>query len=172
MRPMIDNLSSKARKPESPLGKMLQLVYGVRVESKGGWGASPYDLTLIVVTEPGALPFGDPEDDLPDEPAGLRAQICGTTSATLKARIAAIAAYMQNATTDVERYWAWQFMADAWAEQCVAEADKHDLRGVVRSVDFDLAAVDEFPWSRVNSTEALDLDYLSPPLSQDPQQMV
>jgi hypothetical protein len=167
--PMRVNLSSRAHKPKSPLGQVLQKVYGVRVESKSGWAASPYDLTLIVITQPGALPFGDPHDDLPDEPDGLAEQICGPQSGTLNARITSIATHLLDATVDVERYWAWHYMAAAWTEQCAVEADKHNLRGVVRSIDYDLAAVDEFPLSRVNSTEALDLDYLSPPLPRDPQ---
>jgi hypothetical protein len=41
-------------------------------------------------------------------------------------------------------------------------------KGVVRSVLPDVVTADEFPLSRVNDSEDLDLDYLSGPLSRRP----
>ncbi|MBW0255866.1 hypothetical protein [Cellulomonas sp. PS-H5] len=163
LQPLRDALASKAPKPATPLGSVLGMVSALRIEVADGWTNTPHDLTLIVVLEPGALPTGGPDgDDLPDLPPGLEEQLRDSSS-KLQPSLIAQRLTKADATPDF-RYWLWQFLAQAWAEQCEAEAARHNLRETVRSVRHELVTADEFSLSRVNRSEALDLDYLSEPL--------
>lgn len=162
--PLREVLRSKARKEQTPLGRVLAGVYGIRVEASlpGGWESPPYDLVLIVIFEPGHLPdFSGGE--LPDEPPGLRDRVMGK-GGRIESKGSDIAGAVQKARSDDERYWLIMMLAESWAAQCEAAVDRKGVRGVVRSVTYDVATVDEFPLSRYNNSEDLDLDYLSDPL--------
>jgi hypothetical protein len=52
-------------------------------------------------------------------------------------------------------------LTEIWARQCEAAAQSKGLTSSVSSLAAELAAVDDFPLSRVLRTESLDLDYLS-----------
>src|SRR5680860_763849 len=56
LRPLEEVVSSRTRKAASPEGQALRQVVELRVEATGGWVAAPYDLTLVVIVEPGTLP--------------------------------------------------------------------------------------------------------------------
>ncbi|WP_460933716.1 hypothetical protein [Phycicoccus ginsengisoli] len=164
LRPLEETLQSKAGRPESPIGKVLQQVYMLRVEVAGNWFEAPFDLTIVVVTTASALPFTDPATDLPDLPDGLRHDLWPTTKTAAQAA-ANIATYLAEATpTDADRYWAWQWLAQAWAQRCVDQRDKLGLHAAVRSVRGEVVTVQEYSLDRVGRSEMLDLDYLSEPL--------
>jgi hypothetical protein len=153
--PVSDALKSKARKPNSPLGQVLKSLHSIRVECED-WTCSPYELTLIIVLEPDAVPsdidgIGLPPADLA-EPDDKR----------LKEQINRYATYLKDANRSAdESYYAWQYLADVWARQCEEAAATKGLTDHVRTVVAEVVAVDDFPLSRVLRTESLDLDYLS-----------
>jgi hypothetical protein len=166
--PLRDVLRSKARKERTPLGRILADVYGIRVEAAGeSWVTPPYDLTLIVIFEPGVVPnFAN--DDLPDEPAGLRDRVIGQEG-NIATRSNQIADEFHETTDPRERYWLIMMLAESWAAQCEVAAVRKGVQAVVRSVLPDVVTVDDFPLSRVNNSEDLDLDYLSEPLPRPPR---
>lgn len=153
--PLADALKSKAGKPNSPLGKTLAGVHSIRVECDD-WTITPCELTLIIILEPGVVPLT--LEDIEAAPQGVTAP----STTNLKAQINSYATYLDApGRTDTERYFAWQYLADAWARQCEEVAQQQQLTAHVRSVVAELVSVDDFPLSRVLRTESLDLDYLS-----------
>lgn len=164
LRPLEETLQSKAGKPASPIGKVLQQVNMLRVEVAGNWFDAPFDLTIVVVTTADALPFTDPVDDLPDPPDGLRDKLWPTTKTAAQAAATISTFLADGSPTDAERYWAWQWLAEAWAQRCVDQRDKLGLHAAVGSVGGEVVTVQEYSLDRVGRSEMLDLDYLSEPL--------
>ncbi len=156
--PLQKALQSKARKETSPLGRALTGVHSFRVACED-WTKPPYELTLIVILEPGlaSMEFDDEGDG--DAPRNLQPP----SSGDLAKHVNNYAEYLlKEERTPTEKYYAWQYLAEAWALQCEAVAATKGLfGGFVDSVSAELAVVDDFPLSRVLSTESLDLDYLS-----------
>lgn len=165
--PLREVLRSKARKEQSPLGRILADVYGIRIEAAQSWVTRPYDLFLIVIFEPGVVPTFS-NGDLPDERAGLRDRVVGK-GVDIATRSIQIAQAYHQATALEDRYWLVMMLAESWAAQCEAAAVRKGVQAVVRSVLPDVVTVDEFPLSRVNNSEDLDLDYLSEPLPRPPR---
>lgn len=155
LKPLTKALQSKARKEQSPLGRVLIGVHSFRVHCED-WAQTPCELTLIVILEPGLVP-SDP-DDIGECPNELISQ----AEEKLTAQINVYANYLSGAgRSTTERYYAWQYLAEAWAKQCEETAAANGLTGFVGSVTAELATVDEFPLSRYLDSESLDLDYLS-----------
>lgn len=154
LQPLTRTLQSKARKEQSPLGQLLTQVHSLRVQCED-WTVMPYELTLIVVMEPDVIPF--PEDvDAP--PSDLNRP----SDNGLTAQINSYVQYLRDGErSPTERYFGWQYIADAWALQCEAAAHSNPLSRFVGSVTAELVSVDEFPLSRYLASESLDLDYLS-----------
>lgn len=152
--PLADALKSKARKPNSPLGKALTNLHSIRVQCDD-WTTAPRELTLIIILEPGVVPLE--LEDIDDAPSNLP-----VPGADLKAEINSCATYLAEVGRGAaEKYFAWQQLADTWARQCEEAAESLLLTGHVASVVAELVSIDEFPLSRVLRTESLDLDYLS-----------
>ncbi|WP_133051028.1 hypothetical protein [Mycobacteroides abscessus] len=154
-KPLTEALRSKARKENSPLGKVLADVHSFRVQCDD-WSMEPYALTLIVILEPAAV-TSDLDDigDCPEELTRLG-------SKAIADRISAYATYLSGGNRNqTERYFGWQLLADAWALRCEETATERSITGVVSSVTAQLTSTDEFPMSQYLATESLDLDYLS-----------
>lgn len=162
LSPLEKVLSSRSRKESSPEGRALNNIAEIRVEAVGGWGAPPYDLVLVFITEVGALPVLE-DDDVPEIPTELGTwlydgdrEVC-RTAADVANRLAVTA-------SPVEQYWLWGALGEAWAAKCQPQAGVPDeVRRAVRSVTAEVVAADEYPLSRVRRSEQLDLDHLSPP---------
>jgi hypothetical protein len=167
--PLQDVLRSKARKEQSPLGRILADIYSIRIEAAApGWESPPYDLQLIVIFEPGVVP-DLPDGQLPDEPPGLRNRVLGQDQ-PIETRINQIATeFARDSTTAEAKYWLIMWLAQAWAARCEKSAKDAGVNTVVRSVSPDVATVDDFPLSRYNNSEDLDLDYLSEPIPRPPR---
>ena len=154
LQPLTRTLQSKARKEQSPLGQLLTHVHSLRVQCEN-WTTTPYSLTLIAVMEPNTIPF---PEDVAERPSGLN-QPSGNG---LTGQISDYVNYLSDdGRSPTERYFGWQYLADAWALQCEAVAESNDLSRSVGSVTAELVSVDEFPLSRYLASESLDLDYLS-----------
>lgn len=162
LNPLSDVISSKATKPGSPLGSVLKQVHALRINSAPNWENPPYDLTLIVILEAGIL-SSSLDDDLPDPSPDLIGRSIGMDGKVSRT-VTELAQELRSATDAGEVYWLWQYIGQAWAESCDATAARLDLRASIRSVTSEIVVVDEFPLSRVVTTEALDLEHLSPPL--------
>lgn len=154
-RPLTEALRSKARKENTPLGKVLADVHSFRVQC-GDWSTEPYALTLIVILEPGTVTSDfDTIGDCPEALTRLGEKAIGD-------RISAYASYLNSdGRNPTERYFGWQLLADAWAQRCEETAAVRGLTGIVSSVTAQLTSTDEFPMSQYLITESLDLDYLS-----------
>ena len=155
LKPLTKALQSKARKEQSPLGQVLTKVHSLRVQCDD-WAKTPYELTIIVILEPDMFPSD--VEDIGDRPHNL-ARPRGTN---LTQQISTYVTYLNDdGHNPTERYFAWQYLAEAWALQCQETAAHHGLTNIVGSVTPDVTAVDEFPLSRYLTSESLDLDYLS-----------
>lgn len=155
LRPVTEAIRKKARKEQSPMGKALADVHSFRVSCED-WSRTPRELTLIVVMQAGAVPL-DP-DEVGEVPDGL----APPTEERLGPQITDYANRLsRSGLTRADRYYGWQYLADAWALQCQVEAKGQGLADAVASVTAELVSVDDFPLSRFERTEALDLDYLS-----------
>ena len=154
-KPLTDALRSKARKENSPLGKVLADVHSFRVQC-GEWSTEPYALTLIVILEPATVTSD--LDDIGDCPEELIRQSNKATGE----RISAYATYLSSGgRNQTERYFGWQLLAEAWAQRCEETATARGLTGIVSSVTAQLTSTDEFPMAQYLATESLDFDYLS-----------
>lgn len=155
LKPLTNALKSKAGKEQSPMGIALSKVHSFRVYCED-WATAPYELTLIIIMEPDVVP-----SDLGgiDEPPG---NLDAPSDENLGNQITEYADYLNaKDRSPTERYYAWQYLAEAWARQCEQTAVSNVLTGHVASVTAELDAVDTFPLSRYLITESLDLDYLS-----------
>lgn len=156
MRPIKDALKSKARKPNSSMGKALAQIHSLRVQCDD-WSMGPLELTLIVVAEPDVVPsdldeIGDPPTDLaaPDSAKPLADQ--ANTYATYLSK---------NDLTPTQTYYAWQYLSAVWALRCEQTATELGHGDLIASITAELTSVDDFPLARVLRSDSLDLDYLS-----------
>jgi len=158
LKPVTKVLKSKARNEATPLGKVLTKVHSFRIRCDD-WATTPHDLTIVVILEPDVVPLD--LEDLP-EPAALTGALAVVKPPTLGAKIAkCIERLNQEQITPAERYFAWQYLVDYWAQQCQQEAKARGLTGVVGCVTAELTSTDDFRLSDFLVTESLDLDYLS-----------
>jgi hypothetical protein len=154
LQPLTRTLQSKARREQSPLGQLLTQVHSLRVQCEN-WTTMPYELTLIAVMEPNTIPF---PEDVAERPSDLNQP----SDNGLTDQLSDYVNYLSdNGRSPTERYFGWQYLADAWVLQCEAVAKSNDLSRFVGSVTAELVSVDEFPLSRYLASESLDLDYLS-----------
>lgn len=162
LRPLEEVLQSKAAKPLTPEGRALSSVEEIRIEADNGWeNPPPYDLTILVIVEPGTLPYPVGEDP-PDQPDALSKWL-RNNDGDLKKSAGEIAARMQSAP-QVENYYLWLALGEAWARRCQPGAGATEAeRQAVNSVDGEVVSADEVSIDRIWRSEALDLDHLSSP---------
>lgn len=151
-------VASKSRKPNSPEGRALQEVVELRVGAARGWSASPYDLTLCILLQPGTLPTF-PDDLAPDLSPSLRTWLYNADS-TVARSSGQIAQRLATASDASDRYWLWMALGESWALRCYAQGGAPDeLTAPVRSVAAEVMSANEFPLTRVRRSEILDLDH-------------
>ncbi|MFF1390883.1 hypothetical protein [Rhodococcus erythropolis] len=160
MRPMTEALVSKVAKPNSPLGYVLADVYSFRIECTD-WTAKSWNLTLIIVVNPGTLPLD--VEEIESRLEEVRDRFLDSNLGGLSGQISKIAMLIKESSDQSERYWAWNCLGEALAEKCMENVKSLDLQETVSSVAHELVSADEFPLSRIDRSEALDLDYLSEP---------
>jgi hypothetical protein len=156
LRPVKTALQSKARKPNSRLGKVLAKIHSLRVQCED-WTTGPLELTLIVIVEPDVVPsdleeIGSPPTDLPGP----------DLNKPLAEQENAYATYLSgDDLTPTQTYFAWQYLSEVWALRCEQTATDLDHGDLIASIAAELTSVDEFPLARVLRSDSLDLDYLS-----------
>lgn len=160
-RPLQDDLFEKSTKTGSPLNKVIDQVHAFRVRIGTSWSLPPFEVTVHVILKPGAIPsFVD--DDLPNEPRGLRQQLLG--GKPIGSRVPEISRHLAREDLNAaDRYWGWQLMAEAWSARCEAAATKAGVLEDVAGITVELFLVDEYSLTQIDDSERLDLDYLSEP---------
>lgn len=145
LKPLREIVQSKAPNSQSPLGKVLADVVQLRIEAAGPWSEPPWDLTLVIILKPGALPSLDdlPTDHSVPPSAGLNPS--------------AIADQIVAAADPAELGALWNALGESWIDLCGRPADP------IRSIESEVVGEDEYTLDRLNRSERLDLDHLSPP---------
>lgn len=162
LKPLEEVVASKARKSASPEGRALEAVVELRVEAVGGWSATPYNLTLCVIVQPGTLP-AFPDDDFPDLPPELATWLYEDED-NLRRSSGEIADRLGRTVEAEEKQWLWTALGEAWAGKCrPAQGCSEAIHDAVASVLPEVVPADEFTLTRVRRSEILDLDHLSGP---------
>lgn len=162
LKPLQSLVQSKAPKEQSPLGLVLADLAELRVRSSNGWIGPSYEVVLIFVTQPDALPefateiFPAVPDALMDEVFDDEMRV------TISVNEVAQRLVSSDISTD-EKYWLWEALGTAAAQLCADEAAKLGYGEVVLSVTHEISAADQFPLTLVRKSETLDLDHLSDP---------
>lgn len=165
LRPLQDDLFEKSKKTSSPMSTVLGDVRAFRVKVEGDWSATPHEVVVHVILAPGAMPVFE-DEQYPEQPRGMRSNLLGGKD--INERVAEIVACLvKPGQDDATRYWAWQMLAEAWSARCEAAerkaAGKAGVPSQVATVSVELFVYDEYTLDLVDTTERLDLDYLSPP---------
>jgi hypothetical protein len=165
MKVLRDLVQSKASKPASPFGQVLEEVLELRAESRDWTTAAP-EVTLIFVVLPGSVPMV-----ADDQPGAIPPSVAAyePDSASAKSKLSEIAVALTSGTTwnALEKYWLWQLLADAAALMCEAQAEKVSGESDHPSFIGEVVSADEFPLTRVRRSEIVDLDHLSAPFPTD-----
>ncbi|UVI36697.1 hypothetical protein [Brevibacterium spongiae] len=156
LEPLQKLVRSKYDKPESPIGRVLNQVSEIRVESDD-WNSSGMQLTIHVIVEAGRLP------SLPDEMVEAPDQRPLPTDAN------SLAEKISELKPGGEPFHAnalWAKFAEALAAKCYpSKAGKSDaVSAAVSEVVGEVHSDDEFPLSKMRKSEQLDIDFLSPPV--------
>jgi hypothetical protein len=162
-QPLTDVVKKKYSRPESAEGKLFNRVAQFRIEAAGGWTEPPYSLTLVIILEPGELPHLD-DDEIADVPTDILAL----------QRPDQIANSLIGETDPYRRYWLWLRLGDAWAAMCYpmdkylkskSDSERRAVNAAVENglIEAEVLSADEYTLNRIQRSELLDLDYLSPP---------
>ena len=163
LHPLEEVANSKAQNPASPLGKAFAKIIGLRIECENGWDSPPYELVLAVVVEPGTLPLF-PDDELPAMPETLRRKLYDLKKGVPKLTAGEIADLLEHAKDQVERYFLWNALSEAFTAKCEPKSSAEpSVKNAVSSIRGEVIQADEYGLHRVMRSEVLDLDHLSPP---------
>jgi hypothetical protein len=155
LEPLAKHIMEKAAKPNSAEGKLIGEVVQLRLRSVNGWENAPYDLELVVIVNPTALPLFPGDEPAPfDEELNAWIYDGDTVLRTSHE----IASKLKNENDPVKRYALWQAIGDAWLTRCAPHASIADMTASIISAD-------EFTFTMLDMSELLDLDYLSAPIS-------
>jgi hypothetical protein len=163
LRPLEGVLQSKASSTTSPEGVLLENLIEIRVEAKGKWeDPPPYMLTILFVVDPGTLPFGL-DEEVPGIPVSLSRWL-RDDEGKLRRKPGEIASRLLGSTSDVDKYYLWLALGEAWAEQCHPRTGASQaVMDEVDSIDGEIVSADDLTMDRWWGSEALDLDHLSAP---------
>lgn len=169
-RPLQEQVTRRHGK-ESSLGKILQDVVDIRIESSN-WAAAQMELIVHIIVPAGTVP--NPDDFDPDDvPSSLNRQlrpdgILVESATQIASRLVLAEGAVRSILTAPERYLLWNAFAEALASLC----QKPEQIGVPSAIISAVASVtgmlwtdDEFSLNRYNRTESLDLEHLSPAVS-------
>lgn len=166
MKALQDLVQSKAPREQSPFGSLLGQVLELRAESPD-WSGRELSVTISIVTRPGVLP---PFDEDGPGPISERVARLRPTATDARAALTNLAVEIGRADPDRssdDRHWLWQFVAEAAALMCQAEAERLSVGwpADARVPSFEGESVDaeEYSLARVRRSEVVDLDHLSEP---------
>lgn len=159
LAPLQRLVRSKYEKSESPIGRVLNQVSEIRVESND-WNSSSMQLTIHVIVEAGRLPS---LPDEMDEPVDLR---------TLPSEANALAQRILRLKLGEDPFLVsalWSMFAEALAAKCDPgkARNSEEVASAVSEVVGEVHSDDDFPLSKMRKSEQLDIDFLSPPVPFD-----
>lgn len=164
LAPLEEVIVSRHDDDEKPESWALQQVSEFRISADNGWSGPHYDLKLLVVVEPGTIPFFA-EDVLPDRPEDLEVWLYDALG-NLRRQSPEIAEALKKESVPERRYWLWIALVDAWAARCRPKGHhRKDVKvmAAVTTMEGELWSADEFPLTMVHDSEILDVDHLSVP---------
>ncbi|MGC2941822.1 MULTISPECIES: hypothetical protein [unclassified Brevibacterium] len=156
LAPLQKLVRSKYDKPASPIGRVLNHVSEIRVESND-WNSPGMQLTIHVIVAAGRLP------SLPDEIAEPPDQRRLPTDAN------SLAEKIDESGPGDDPFYAnalWTGLAEALAAKCDPgkAGESEAVSDAVSEVIGEVYSDDEFPLAKVRRSEQLDIDFLSPPV--------
>jgi hypothetical protein len=155
LEPLAKHIIEKALKPNGAEGRSIAEVVQLRLRSVNGWEEPPYDMELVVIVDPTALPMF-PGDEVPPFDERLNAWLYDAEG-TVQRPSHEIASKLRNEQDAGKRYALWQALGDAWAARCGPYPP--GIAGMTASV----ISADEFTFTMLDQSELLDLDHLSAP---------
>lgn len=171
LRPLSSEIRKKYDRVTSPLGRALQELVEVRIES-ADWTSRPLNLIVHVIMKAGSVPEFNLDDD-DDDDSEVRPELVSflNLGGEIEKTPAQVASYLYSIDFDqpdsfnsFELYNIWHGLAQALARLCKpSDRDAKDpkVREAVASVEAQLWSDDEFPLSRCRRSEILDIDDLS-----------
>jgi hypothetical protein len=150
LRPLQEQIRSKAPKTTSPIGQALERVATFRMEVEASWEKPPFDLTLIMVVRDGFLPSVD-DDFVPDS------QLLGSLDGRSASQLAQRILDEQGMSAGLVTLW------NAFARS-LASLMLKDLQvpgPVVSSLSTDVLLEDDLSYARFSRSADIDLDDLS-----------
>ena len=164
LQPLESLIRSKHDSDSKPEGWALQRVRQIRISSDNGWGGPSYDIKLLIILQPDVLPLF--EDDAPPERSAEVESWLYDAQGVLKKQAGDIAARLREETDEVNRYWLWLALPEAWAARCLPQG-KHRSQptrlDAAINVVGELWTADDFSMVMMDASEPLDLDHLSGP---------
>lgn len=160
LNPLADWIQSKAKSLTSAEGRMLDQVLQLRIQAVGGWASSPYDLRLLIVVRPEALPTF-PDDHLPPFEEQLQSWLYDHEQ-LIRQPPGVIAERIEATQEPSDRYYLWAGLGDAWTAKCKFKgADQEVHGGSILDITSEVLTADQFTLTMQANSELLDLDHLS-----------
>jgi hypothetical protein len=156
LAPFSDAILAKAGKLSTVQGRLIEKILQFRLQCLGSWDEPPFDLRLIVILEPTALPaLPNNDDELPPFDEDLNSWLYDGDG-KVKRTVQVIAEKLEAERDGAKLYWLWKAMADALIGLCKPQEGIADMTA-------DVVSADEFRFTELDRSELLDLDYLSSP---------
>ncbi|WUL11508.1 hypothetical protein OHS18_27200 [Amycolatopsis sp. NBC_00355] len=171
LRPLSSEIRKKYDRVTSPLGRALQEIVEVRIESPD-WTSRPLDLVVHMIMKAGSVPEFNLDDD-DDGSSEVRPELVNflNLGGEIEKTPAQVANYLYSiepgqpdSFNSFELYNIWHGLSQAFARLCKpSDRDAKDpkINEAVKSVEAQLWSDDEFPLSRCRRSEILDVDDLS-----------
>lgn len=149
LEPLQRILTSKHGKEASPVGAVAREVEQIRAEALPDWESGSYDIQLYIVLPANHIPRPEDLDGQEVSPALEAWLSTPRPHAEIAERLGGAAALPPADTVRL-----WNELADAWARLCVPIGD-------VLSVSATAVCADEMTVDEYQSSQMLDLDFLS-----------
>ncbi|OJU47783.1 MAG: hypothetical protein BGN98_04765 [Microbacterium sp. 69-7] len=159
-----DLVLSKAGKPNSPLGRAIEMIAEIRVAADD-WTRDGASVELYIVLEPGELPL------LSDEPAEWNPAEADDLSASTIAGVAErLFPDKAPRPTGEQRNALWWQLAELLGAIVVPTGPLSQLpavRNAIKAVAVSIVDETEFTMAQYRRSDELDLSHLSPPLPRN-----
>jgi hypothetical protein len=142
----------RRNRPDSPEGRVLLQMIQIRAEALPDWGADHIDVFLVFIMRRGFMPPFEPEARVTEDLAVQLPQHLDSP--------AEVASRLTDNLSPADRSFVLRSLVNSWSRL-------YRPSGVVTSLEGEMLGEDEYTVERYWSSESLDLDYLSGPLTRD-----
>ena len=169
LAPLIEVIESKVPKASSGEALALGQVEEFRVEAKNGWSVPPYELQLVVILVSGGTAFEVGEVCPPTLWSWLRGQngqLRQTAGNIANRLFAHRMTANQSPPSEVEEFFLWEALAEAWSGRCKPRDKFSAQREVMEAVaggeiTSEVVSEDDYSLAHYRRSVGLDVDYLS-----------